>query len=468
MSEKKNKNFWSYSNEILSLAMPLIVSQIAILGIGVTDIYMAGQLDAETLAAVQLSISIWNMISLTVIGFMVANSPIIGEFWGSSKYSSVKNQFQQCLWLSIPISVLIIIALSIGIYSLKNLSISAKVAEIATGYLLPYFITAFVLPVFLVFRTTFEGMGNTKPILIFNCIAFAINALLDYMLVFGKFGAPNMGGIGAAWATTFAYSFLLIAMIFYAKLSRGNKLLNLFSNFQKPKFDQIKRTLNLGIPISLNLLAEFGFFAIIPILIAHLGANIVAAHAITINIDALAFMIPLGIAQALTILVSQRLGSLDARDARVICITGFKLVFVFALTLSFLKILFRFKFAELFSNDEQVQLIAVNLFIFSAVLGLFDCFQMTCSGALRGYKEAKIPLVIQIFAFWIIVFPIAYVISLTNWIIEPLGVYGFWIGCILAVILAGIGLLIRWNAVSKKAIRNLVIQNSSKPIVTRS
>ena len=114
----------------------------------------------------------------------------------------------------------------------KNLSISAKVAEIATGYLLPYFITAFVLPVFLVFRTTFEGMGNTKPILIFNCIAFAINALLDYMLVFGKFGAPNMGGIGAAWATTFAYSFLLIAMIFYAKLSRGNKLLNLFSNFK--------------------------------------------------------------------------------------------------------------------------------------------------------------------------------------------------------------------------------------------
>ena len=189
------------------------------------------------------------------------------------------------------------------------------------------------------------------------------------MLVFGKFGAPNMGGIGAAWATTVAYSFLLIAMIFYAKLSRGNKLLNLFSNFQKPKFDQIKRTLNLGIPISLNLLAEFGFFAIIPILIAHLGANIVAAHAITINIDALAFMIPLGIAQALTILVSQRLGSLDARDARVICITGFKLVFVFALTLSLLKILLRFKFAELFSNDEQVQLIAVNLFIFSAVLG---------------------------------------------------------------------------------------------------
>ena len=130
MSEKKNKNFWGYSNEILSLAMPLIVSQIAILGIGVTDIYMAGQLDAETLAAVQLSISIWNMISLTVIGFMVANSPIIGEFWGSSKYSSVKNQFQQCLWLSLPISVLIIIALSIGIYSLKNLSISAKVARI--------------------------------------------------------------------------------------------------------------------------------------------------------------------------------------------------------------------------------------------------------------------------------------------------------------------------------------------------
>ena len=99
-----------------------------------------------------------------------------------------------------------------------------------------------------------------------------------------------------------------------------------------------------------------------------------------------------------------------------------------------------------------MQIIAINLFLFSALLGLFDCFQMTCSGALRGYKEAKIPLIIQVTAFWIIVFPLAYVLSLTNWVIQPLGIYGFWIGCISAVTLAGIGLVLRWNYVSKKAI----------------
>lgn len=446
------KGFVSYSNEIMKLAGPLIISQVAIIGISVTDIYMAGQLDSETLAAVQLSISIWNILSLAVVGLMVANSPIIGGFWGSSEYEKVRSQFQQCCWLAFPISILIIIAILIGIYGLNSLSISERVAKIATGYLFPYFITALVFPLFLVFRTTFEGMGNTKPILIFNCIAFGINAVLDYILVFGKLGAPSLGGIGAAWATTVAYIFLLIAMIFYAKLSKKATRLNLYYKFEKPSMPLIRGTLNLGIPISLTLLAEFGFFAVIPILVAHLGANIVAAHAITINIDTLAFMVPLGIAQALTILISQRLGSLNPSEARIICITGFKLVFSFALVLSCLKVTLRYEFAELFSSNLKVQIIAVNLFLFSALLGLFDCFQMTCSGALRGYKEAKIPLLIQVIAFWIIVFPIAYVMSLTNWVIQPLGIYGFWIGCISAVTLAGIGLIFRWNYVSKKAI----------------
>ena len=127
------KGFASYSNEIMKLAGPLIISQMAIIGISVTDIYMAGQLDSETLAAIQLSISIWNILSLAVVGLMVANSPIIGGFWGSSEYEKVRSQFQQCCWLAFPISILIIIAILIGIYGLNSLSISERVAKIATG-----------------------------------------------------------------------------------------------------------------------------------------------------------------------------------------------------------------------------------------------------------------------------------------------------------------------------------------------
>jgi MATE family multidrug resistance protein len=117
------------------------------------------------------------------------------------------------------------------------------------------------------------------------------------------------------------------------------------------------------------------------------------------------------------------------------------------------KIFFRHDIAAIFTDDPNVQVLAANLFFFAAALGAVDCLQMSCSGALRGYKDARIPLLIQIFAFWVIAFPIAYSIALTDFWGDPLGVYGFWIGTVIAATIASACLLIRWNLVSKNAIQ---------------
>jgi MATE family multidrug resistance protein len=120
--------------------------------------------------------------------------------------------------------------------------------------------------------------------------------------------------------------------------------------------------------------------------------------------------------------------------------------------------------ANLFSANSEVQLLAANLFLFAAALGIFDCLQMACSGALRGYKDTKVPLVIQITAFWIIAFPIAYSLALTNYWGEPLGVYGFWIGTVIAASIAAASLLVRWNTVSRKAIDKTNLLEPSNPV----
>jgi MATE family multidrug resistance protein len=148
------------------------------------------------------------------------------------------------------------------------------------------------------------------------------------------------------------------------------------------------------------------------------------------------------------------MGRGEPLEARQICLTGFKLIFVFALILGSLKILLRHDFAQLFSPEPEVQIIAASLFFFSAALGCFDSMQMASSGALRGYKDAKVPLIIQIIAFWVIAFPIAYSLALTDLWGEPIGVYGFWIGLVIAACLASLMMLYRWNVVSKSAINN--------------
>jgi MATE family multidrug resistance protein len=451
---KKMPTFIQNASDLLRLAGPLMLGQLAVVGMTVTDIYMAGQVSADSLAALQLGGSIWAMISLLVIGIMIGNSPIIGNYWGAGQPDRVRFQFQQGLWLALPMSIAVCCAILLGIQLLERLDISPEVFRIARGYLLPYLITGFMFPAFFAFRSSFEGVGDTRPVMIFNAIAFFLNGILDYILVFGKLGLPAMGGIGAAWATTVVMTFLLFAMAAYGRYAGNMKRLRLYQQFAAPSAAAIVGILRLGIPIALMIAAEIGFFAIIPMMIAHLGANVLGAHAITNNLDSLAYMIPLGLGQALTIKVSHSMGRGEPLEARQICLTGFKLIFVFALILGSLKILLRHDFAQLFSPEPEVQIIAASLFFFSAALGCFDSMQMASSGALRGYEDAKVPLIIQIIAFWVIAFPIAYSLALTDLWGEPIGVYGFWIGLVIAACLASLMMLYRWNVVSKSAINN--------------
>ena len=448
----KASTFIGDASDLLRLAGPLMLGQIAVVGMTVTDIYMAGQVSANDLAALQLGGSIWAMISLLVIGIMIGNSPIIGHLWGANQLDRVRFQFQQGLWLSLPMGIAVCGAILLGLALLGQLDISDEVYRIAKGYLLPYLITGFMFPAFFAFRATYEGIGDIRPVMLFNCLAFVLNAILDYILVFGHLGFPAMGGIGAAWATTVVMFFLLLAMLVYGLKAKNIKKLQLYQQFSAPSRTAIAGILRLGIPISLTIAAEIGFFAIIPMLIAHLGANVLGAHAITNNLDSLAYMIPLGIGQALTIKVSHAQGRMDPLAARRICVTGFKLVFLFALILGSLKILLRYDFAAIFSPVAEVQVIAASLFFFSAALGCFDSLQMSCSGALRGYKDARGPLIIQVIAFWVIAFPIAYSLALTDFWGEPMGVYGFWAGLIIASSIASLSMLYRWNLVSKAKI----------------
>jgi MATE family multidrug resistance protein len=163
-------------------------------------------------------------------------------------------------------------------------------------------------------------------------------------------------------------------------------------------------------------------------------------------------MVPLGLSHALSIKVAHALGAGQPKRARQIAITGFKLVWMLAETISLAKLALHEEIPRWFSDDRATQAIAANLFLFAALLGAIDCLQIAASGALRGYKDTRIPLLMQIIAFWVIAFPISYTLGLTDLWGGAIGVYGFWVGMIVAVVIASVLLLSRWNLLSKRFI----------------
>ena len=160
MITKTRPTFIENARVLLRLAGPLILGQVAVVGMTVTDIYMAGQVSSDTLAALQLGGSIWSMINLVVIGIMIGNSPIIGNYWGAGQPERVRFQFQQALWLALPMGIFTCIAVLLGVQLLGSLDISAEVFRIARGYLLPFLITGFMFPAFFAFSQYLRGYGR--------------------------------------------------------------------------------------------------------------------------------------------------------------------------------------------------------------------------------------------------------------------------------------------------------------------
>ena len=193
------------------MAGPLVIGQFAVMGMGVTDVIIAGHAGTDDLAAVTIGYYVWDLGMLLVFGILLANSALIGPRYGSGDHEGVRRQFQQCLWLSLPLALFSGLLIWLAILLLPRLDLTPEVARIAAGYLYPTIGSAMLIPVALTFRTTAEGLGLTRPVMWLMLGAFLINIPMNYVLVHGLFGLPKLGGAGCGWATLIAFLLLMIA-----------------------------------------------------------------------------------------------------------------------------------------------------------------------------------------------------------------------------------------------------------------
>ncbi|MCV6604991.1 MAG: MATE family efflux transporter [Porticoccaceae bacterium] len=427
------RQFMGEAARLFRFSLPLVIGQAAAVGMGLTDVFMAGQASVEDLAGVTLGNSITIFVFLILGGILFANAPLIGHHFGAKNHSALRHQFHQCLWLALPLGLIASSAMVGGLWLVGQLGAEPRVVAIARGYMVPMVAAVFGFHLMFWLRTTLEAISQPRAVMVVNILGLALNILLDYALVFGHWGLPKLGGIGCGWATLIVVSFQVLAFALWLHRSRASRALKLFSQLARPKISAIGDTLRLGLPISVGILFEFSFFGIIPLIIASLGSNVISGHSIAHQFDGLMFIVSLGIGQALTVAVSQHIGAENSARAWLSCRAGLALIATIACLQVAVYLLLPEPIAAFFNDDPSVRSIAVDLLMIAAIYRFSDAIAVGAISALRGYKITKAPMVVQFVAFWVVGFPLAYSLAMTDLWRPAMGVAGFWVGAAVAL-----------------------------------
>lgn len=420
--------FGAESWQILRLGIPLMVAHMAMVGLEVIDTMMAGQVSAEDLAGLALGVSIWLVIELFMGGWISAMTPRIARFLGANRFDDIRLDTQQAMIMALLIGSVAMLLIWWLVPYLDLLGATPAVTKIAQNYLS---IIAWGMPasgVIWVMLCLCEGYSDIRFSMGSSLFVLALNAGLNWVFVFGHFGFPAMGAVGCAWTTVVVYWVWLAIGVGYIQWRPYLRKLEIFSHWPGLILERWRGILLLGLPISLSLLAEEGFFSVASLSIAPLGTQPLGAHQITMQIVVMVLMLSLGIGQATAIRMAGSLGSGDIAKTQQQVITGLLNAVIYSLLLGALIFLIPGAVVSLFTQDAKLAEVSVGILVFMPIYLLSDSIQLSSAQILRGFEDTKVPMLIQVFAYWAIGFPLAYSLGATEFWGQAYGVFGFWLG----------------------------------------
>lgn len=416
-------------------------AQLAQMGMGVTDAIMAGQYSAADLAGVALGGSVLWPVMLLMMGTIQAVTPTVSQLYGSKEYGEIGEVIRQGLWLAITGGVIGAIILNNVEPVYRWLDVDPVAVEVSVPYLKMASMGLPALICFFCFRFLADGSGFTRPALLIAVSALLLKIPLNYVLIYGKFGLPEMGGVGCGLAQAIIM-WAQLGLILLVVTRRRFHITGWMSRFSWPDWRRIKPLLIIGIPIGATIFAEMGLFSLTTLLLGRFGAEIVAAHNIAMNLNGIMFMIPLALGQAATIRIGHRVGAGDIIDARVTAAIAMATTVAVAVIASSLIFLLRDDMVRLYTSEQSVVTVATTLLLFVVFFLIFDSAQATAAGALRGYKDTRVPMWIALFSYWCVGFPAQLILGF-DWVGDAWGYYGFWTGLALGVGAAALLLSLR-------------------------
>jgi MATE family multidrug resistance protein len=440
------KNHLAEIRRTLHLAAPVMIGQLAVFSMNFVDTVMSGRLPNRDIALAGLGIggAVWSAQLMFILGVLMAVQPSVAQLDGAGRRIEAGAYARQVFWIAITFAVPFWFICHFSEPLLNAFAIDPLIVPTAAGYLRAMSWGAPALCLTFLLRFFSEGSGHTRLTMVYGVLGASLNIPLNYVLMFGKLGFPALGTVGCGIASAIVMWVSFLMLLGYMSFHSHFKEYNLFSRLDAPDWKQIVDHLKVSLPIAVAIFVEGSLFIGAALLIGRLGPVPAASHLIAINFSALVFMIPIGLASAISIRVGNAIGRGEPGAARYAGTIGIAIVLGFQTISASMMFFFPDVIVGIYTDDVTVAPLAVSLLFYAAIFQYSDGIQMCATGALRGYKDTRAPMVYTVISYWIVGMTLGYYLTFN----AGMGPAGMWIGMIAGLSVAAILMLNRFNRIS--------------------
>lgn len=444
-------NLKKYTSEFhynFQLAIPVMIGHLGHVLVGLADNIMVGRLGAAPLAAVSLGNSFVFIVFSLGIGFSLAITPLIAEADGEKNLDKGRKLFQHSLILCAILGLTMFLILLIASPIMRYMDQPPEVVTLAMPYLKIVAFSMIPLMIFQAYKQFTDGMAKTKYGMHATLLANIVNVILNFVLIYGLWIFPRLELVGAAYGTLISRFVMMIFMIWILNSREKFK-----PYFKWLRLDEIKKQLfgkiiNLGFPTAMQMLFEVGVFTAAIWLAGTMGTIDQAANQIALNVSSMTFMIAVGLGVTATIRVGNQKGLRNFSELRRVSLSIFLQVFIIECIFAVAFIALKDFLPMVYIDNDAVVNTAASLLLIAGLFQLSDGFQVVVLGALRGLQDVKIPTYITFVAYWIVGFPICYILGK----VLGYGSQGIWIGLLAGLSISAVLLYLRFNYLTNKLI----------------
>jgi MATE family multidrug resistance protein len=425
----------------LSLAWPVVAAELGWMGMGIVDTIFVGRLGAEAIGAVSIGSMVYFAVAIFGIGLLLGLDTLVAQAFGAGRRHECHRWLVQGVYLCLILTPMVMGFLWASIPWLGRLGLPPAVLEQAIPFLRTQIGSTLPLLLYSAVRRYLQAMGLVKPVMFALISANVVNAVGDWILIYGHWGAPALGVLGSGWATAIARTYMASVLIGFALIDDLRHRTGLLRVSLRPRLVQLGRLIALGLPAAVHVTLEVGVFAAATTLAGMLDPVALAAHHVVLDIASVTFMIPLGLSSAGAVRVGQALGRGEPAAAGHAGWTALTLGAGFMACAGVVFASVPRILVSVFTTDPAVIATAGSLMLVAAAFQLFDGLQGVSTGAMRGTGDTQTPMVCNLVAHWCVGLPLGYLLGFG----AGFGVIGLWAGLALGLAAAGVYLLAAWT-----------------------
>jgi MATE family multidrug resistance protein len=443
---QRPSHFGEELRALLSLAIPVVLSELGWMTMTIVDLIMVGRLGPDAIGAVGLGNAIYYAPSLFGIGLLLGLDTLVSQSWGAGRFDDCHRSLAQAMYVALAFTPLLMLGMLAAERIFTGRGVDPTVATFTRSYVSILNWGTFPLLVYGGFRRYLQGVGRVRPVTFALVSANLVNLAFNWIFIYGHFGFPALGVAGSALSTVFARVYMAAVLVYYAWIHESGRGHALFAHWPAPDWTRIRALLRLGLPAASQVVLEVAAFGAVTVMAAHLTPIALATHEIVLSVAAYTYMVPLGISAAAAVAVGHAIGAGNPARARRAGLLAIALGAGFMALMAVLLIVIPRPIISIWTSDTRVLILGAHILAIVAGFQIFDGIQTVSTGALRGLGETRFPMLWNFAGYWILGLPFGALLCFRlKW-----GLSGLWTGLTLSLILIALVLIARWMADSRK------------------